>query len=262
MSQSKKVAFEAISNFTSCLAEIFGEKQKSLALYDRLLKRTTIDHSDAVDRHFTAFKSFCIVNKKHIIDQDTNFEISSIVYSPRVYIDLKPIFSWADADTASTIWSHLVSILALVDTSMASKCKETLARLSENVNVENATPESDDFLSNLMSKVEKHVNPDASPQEAMASIFSSGMIGEIMSSFTSGMQNGQMDITKLMGSVQKMMGNIATTDGGGDTTGDAPGGMPDMMGMVSNMMGMMGGLGGAGGGINPAEMLKELQGKK
>lgn len=250
MSQSNLIVFQAISNFTKCLAEIYGSEQKSLALYERLINHTTLSHADAIEKHIAAFRAFCTTNRDKILEQnDKELDNPSIVYSPRVYINLKPIFEKADEDTKSTIWSHLVSILALVDKTSSSLCKDALAKLMTKI--DEPTPESDDFISNIMNKVEKHVKPDASPQEAMASIFSSGIISELMTSFTTGMQNGQMDVGKLMGSVQKMMGGIQGEE--------APEGAGDMMGMMTNMMGMLGG--GAGKGPNIAELMKDLNKK-
>ena len=69
MSNSNLLAFEAISNFIKCLSEIFGDKQLSLAMYNRLITRTTLSHSAAIKKHVDAFKTFCIINAKQLLEQ-------------------------------------------------------------------------------------------------------------------------------------------------------------------------------------------------
>lgn len=222
---SNLIGFKAICNFTSDLAEIFGQNQKSLALYARLLKKTTIGHTDVIDKHINAFRTFCISNRQSIMDRNCADLVNPcIVYSSRVFIDLKAIFEKADKETKDTIWSHILSISAIVDP--AGKAKEVLRSLK----AQPASAKEDEFLSNIIEKVEKHVDPNAKPEEAISAILNSGFIGELVGSLNGGVSDGSLDLGKMMGSIQKMMGSLGSE-------GVAGGGMP--MDMLNTMFSSM-----------------------
>jgi hypothetical protein len=223
--------FKAISTFVSDLGECFSQDNHALALYERLLNKTQLAHTEAVEKHITAFRNFCLENKDAIVERKETFSCS-IVYSQKVFIDMNIIFKLnIDEDTRNTIWSHLLTIYALVDPS--GPARNMLIKSQSVVKFE-GDGEEDDFLNNVISKVEKHINPDTTnPQEAIASIMSSGMITDLVSSLNTGISSGKLDLAKMMGSVQKMVGTMSDS-GSGD-----PGTM-DAMNMLNSMMGMMG----------------------
>lgn len=162
----------------------------------------------------------------------------NITYSPKVFIDMNFIFSLEmDDETSNAIWSHLLTILAIL--LPETNAKEILKNKDSNSNSNSIMKfegegEEEDFLNNIISKVEKHVNTDTTnPQEAIASIMSSGMITDLVSSLNNGLSSGKIDIGKMMSSVQKMVGNISGEAGNDPSTSDA-------MSMLTNMMSMMG----------------------
>ena len=88
----------------------------------------------------------------------------------------------------------------------------------------------DDFLSNIMNKVESSVDPNTdNPTAALGQIMSGGLMTDLMGSMTSGMQDGSLDLGKLMGSLQKMVGKLSDTD-------DAP---PEIKAMTGNLTQML-----------------------
>jgi hypothetical protein len=233
------VCFKAISNFTSELGDMFAKKQRSLKLYCRIINKTTISHGKAISKHTDAFRQFCIQNRDAIINKNSaKLTTNRISYSQRVFIDMKDIFKLADKDTTEVIWAHLLCISAIVDP--AGKAKEVL---KQNLKDGKTGSEETNFLTNIIDKVEEHVDPTANPMEAVSSIMQSGIFTDLIGGMNKGFNDGSLDLGKLMGAVQGMVGKLS--DGGEGGSQDASG----AMNMITSMMGNLGNLGnGAGAG--------------
>ena len=244
------VVFKAIANCTQALSEEFGKKQHSLALYCRLINKTTLAHDAPIKKHISSFTSFCISNRDAITSKDHTKLVDSIIkYSDKVFINMKHIFNLADSDTQSVIWSHLLTISALVDSS--SNAKEILKSL--DILKQTDSSEESDFLSKLMEKIESHIDPNATPMQAMASIMSSGILGDLIGGMNSGLSDGSLNLPKIMASVQKMITKMSSK------TGNTKGG-EDAMNMINGLMGMMGGAGAGSGGAGGVDMASMMQG--
>lgn len=235
MSDNILITFKAISNFTNELGEMFAKKQRSLKLYCHLINKTTIAHDKPIQKHINAFRAFCVANRESITQKNEELKITKILYSQRVFIDMEEIFKIADKETKDAIWSHLLCISALVDP--AGKAKEILKKSIEDSKSGGGESE---FLTNIIDKVEQHVDPNANPMEAVSSIMQSGIFTDLIGSMHNGMSDGSLDLSKLMGTVQNMVSSL-----GEQTEGDPN--MPNPMSMISTMMGAMGGMGGMGG---------------
>lgn len=257
VTDSTLITFRAISNFVNDLTEIFGTHQRPLKLYCHLINKTTLTHDKAIQKHIENFKVFCVNNRSAIMTKNINqFTQPKIIYSERVFIDITNIFSNSDRETSETIFSHLLTISALVDP--AGKAKEVLKELKNQSGVEGSGGETD-FISNILEKVEQHVDPNANPMEMVSSIMQSGVFNELVTGMGNGVQNGTLDLGKLMGSVQKMMGNLdlGTNNGNNSETGQ-----PDLSGMMSmlpGMMSMLGGLGNISNNTNNTDVIKSLE---
>uniref|UniRef100_A0A6C0LVF3 Uncharacterized protein n=1 Tax=viral metagenome TaxID=1070528 RepID=A0A6C0LVF3_9ZZZZ len=253
------VTFKAISNFCISLEEVFGKQQRSLKLYVRLITKTTLSHEKAIKKHISAFSNFCLANRDALeVKEASKLIMDKISYSERVFIDIKNIFSVADKETSSVIWKHLLIISALVDPT--GKARQILKDSSKK-GCESATEAN--FLHDIIGKVEKHVDPDANPMDAVASIMKSGVFAELVGGMGDGLQDGSLDLGKLMGTVQSMvtsLGGEGEGEGGGEgmdlmssmmgslSTGSSEGGAPPDL---SGLMSMMGGIGGQEGGGAP-----------
>ena len=227
------LTFKAITKFVSELSETFGTDNHSLKLYARLLDKTTISHDNAMKKHIDIFRNFCIKNRDCITSKNTTFVNSKIEYSPKVFIDLDDIFKNSDAETANVIWKHLLTISALVDP--AGKAKEILKNNKESKEA--------NFLSDILNKVENTVSPNSNPLEAVSSIMSSGLFTDLISGMNNGIQDGSLDLSKLMGTVQQM----CTSIGGGNI---------DLAKMAENASTENSENGG--GEVNPMNMLNSM----
>ena len=256
-------AFSCIKRFITELSEQFGEEHRPVALYAHLLSKTTPDHAEAISKNVKLFYEFAIANRDAIYSKDVDSLVDTkISYSEKVYVDISEIFKLADAGIHKVMWIHILLISALVDPT--GKAKQVLK--------EDPKKEST-FMSGVLEKIEKNVDPNADPKDALGSMMSSGLVGDIMSEMTSGLQNGEFDIGGLMGSVQNILKGISpSTDGGetpdiakmmdgmmkgltpSDEDGDGP---PDLAKM---MEGMMKGLSPSGGGEGVPDLAKMMDG--
>ena len=237
-----EILFRAIKTFVNDLADIYSYDIHALALYDRLLQKTTIQHVEAVDKHISAFRKFFDVNKTAILEDSTKFE-GIIEYSKKVFIDMNDVYRVVASDIAKievrkAIRMHLLTISALLDP--ASGAKDMLVSLNgvvdtgKPIRFEGESNE-ENFLNGIMDSVTKTVQSGGgldeikSPQDAMTKMLGSGVINEIVSNISSNMATGNLDIGKMFGAVQNMVGNLTKN------SQDDPQ-LTQMLGMM-NMMG-------------------------
>lgn len=224
LSDLEQSTFKTIATFVKDLGEIFASSYHELALYDRLLQKTTLTHEVGVRKNINAFKTFCVNNRKPIISRNHKEVTGNIVYSDKVFINIKEILLNADADTRKVIWLHIIKICAFVDPS--TKAREIL---KENVSNES------NFIDEIMTKVEQNVdlNTATNPLEAVTSIMNSGVFNDLMTGMNNKLQDGSIDLGKLMGTVETLCSSIKSEDG-------------------------MGAMGGMGGGAEIFKMIQKI----
>lgn len=195
------LSFKAIQTFISALNEEFGEQNKPLRLYNRLIEQTTFSHDQAIKKHVNAFSLFCVVNRDSIYTKKHDFVDPEIIYSENVKLDIGDIFIMADMEQRKIMWQHILTISALVDTS--GRAKQILKELNDNSNETN-------FLTNIIEKIESNVNINQTqnPMEAVGQIMSSGVFTDLLGSMNSQISSGQLDMNKMMNVVQNMVGVI------------------------------------------------------
>ena len=149
MEDNTLIVFNSITKFVHSLNECFGEKQRSLQLYSRLIEKTTIIHEGPIQKHITAFQDFCDKNQEAIYENDeTKFTQTNISYSERVFINMSDIFENASKNEKETIWKHLLLLMVRFDPAGKAKkiLKESLKKSQENNDNEK------NFLDNIISK--------------------------------------------------------------------------------------------------------------
>lgn len=199
------VLFKCIVDFIHCLREMFGKQQHSLELYDLLMEKTGIVHQDPIKKHLKIFRNFVSENETAILEScEEKMTQWRIDYSEKVYIDLKEIFESSTIEDKNTIWQHLLTLLAvLVPASNAKNVLKEQKKKKES--------NGGDFLTNMIQKVEQHVDPNmaSDPAQMMSGILSSGLFTELMNDMNNGMSNGDLDLNQMMGSLQGMIGNMS-----------------------------------------------------
>ena len=203
------VLFKCIVDFVHALRELYGEQQHSLELYALLLEKTGIIHQEPIKKHITLFYEFVFDNQEAILENsETLFNSWTITYSEKVFIDLKQIITTCSVEDKRVIWQHLLTLLAvLIPTSRA---KEILQRKKEKATAARED-KSDTFLTDMIEKVGKHIDPSktSDPTEMMSSIMNSGVFSELVTDMSESMNNGNLDVKKIMGNLQGMLGNIS-----------------------------------------------------
>jgi hypothetical protein len=227
--------FGVIKAFVNDIGEFFAKDSHPLALYERLINKTSSEHTEAIEKHIVAFRKFCTDNDDNISNKVAVFT-EPIFYSQRVYIDMNEILKLASNTDATCIWKHLLTISALLNPTGKAYHVLKSSEVDEEPSVTAVLkPECDgeegEFLVDIISKVEKHVKSgegitNSDPQAAIASIMSSGLITDLVGSLNNGISSGKLDLAKMMTSVQKMVGNLSAE-------------MGEDNGMLGNMMGMM-----------------------
>jgi hypothetical protein len=229
MDNNAIISFKAITTFITDLHNEFGTKYKSISLYQRLLEKTGIVHTGPILKHIDCFRNFFLTNKEAMETQDvTKLVETKISYSERVFVDIDLIFKDTDPNTAKIIWQHLLTIWGLIDP--LSDAKQSLRSLSSNTSTGVI---EDDFLNNIISKVEQTVDPSkmsgANPMEMVSNLMQSGVFNDLISGMQGGLSDGSLDMNKLMGSVQGMMTKMAPN-------GQLPPEIAGMMNMMSPML--------------------------
>ena len=255
MNDNSLIAFKTIATFVDELAESFKDEHRPLKLYSHLLKKTTLGHTKAIKTHIKAFTKFCLENRASIVDKKPEWKSPKIEYNQRVFIDMDAVFSLIgkDKETQNIVWTHILTLSALLDPTGQAKqiLKEQASSSDEGDEAE--------FLSDIISKVESSVDPNANPMDAVNSIMQSGVFTELVSGMGNGLQDGSLDLNKLMGTVQKMVTKLndqvpegeggeqtvdmintmmGTIQAGANNTQNGDNSPPDLSGML-NMMGPM-----------------------
>lgn len=230
MDDKTALAFNTICNFIRDLNASFGNKQKSLMLYGHLIEKTGLIHMEPVKKHISIFKAFVQANEDAIEKRNKKlFKTGKIMYSERVAIDLLGVFQMCDRDEESVIWNHLLTISAVLDPN--SNAKKVLKEMRET----KSTPSGagggmeDNFLKNIIDKIgneiSTHDGEDLNPMQMIGSMMSSGVLNDVFQSLSTGMNDGNMDLGKMMASMQGLMQNLNTMVGensSGDTKDHAP----------------------------------------
>jgi len=212
-SDSNVLIFKCICNFIKDLNESFGKYQKSLLLYAHLIEKTGIIHEEPIKKHMMCFHDFVKANEEAILAKDwALMNAFTIHYSDKVFIDIRDVYQRADAEEKKILWMHLITLLAVLHPS--SQAKKVLQEEKSRKEKVGEEANEEQFLSKLIDKVSVHMNPKTStPTEMMSNLMTSGVFNELVDNMNQGFSNGDLDIGKMIGSLQSMIGNLNTMVG-------------------------------------------------
>jgi len=223
------ITFRTICNFVNDLAEEYGKRHKPLLLYKRLANHTQISHDKAIKKHISIFTDFCSANREALEGQDSSkLSVKRLVYSERVFIDIDFIFRVADGETAPVIWQHLLTISALTDP--LGNARDILKKRGGG--------DETKFITDIITKVQDNINPNATPMEAITNIIKSGVAQDVFGGIKGRLQSGNLDFGKIMGSLKTVVSNY-------ETTAEPNSESAKSLNMVGNFLGTISGEGGA-----------------
>lgn len=204
MDDNTALRFNTICNFIRDLNESFGGRQKSLMLYGHLIEKTGLIHIDPVKKHIQIFQNFVKENEDAIVNKDKKlFKNPRIVYSDKVAIDLNEILRMSDREEEKVIWTHLLTITAILNPE--SKAKQVLKEKPDK---------EDNFLKNIMEKIGEQVQStdgqEVNPMQMIGNMMSSGVFNDIFQGLSGGVNDGELDMGKMMNSMQGMMSSMTS----------------------------------------------------
>jgi hypothetical protein len=124
-------AFQNIVEFIQSLKNYYGEKNKQLNLYNRLVAKTYISDTQVVLRHVEVFRLFCVSNREAISERDTKkFTNSTIHFSDRIMLNIADILDHLDPESKLVAWDYILVIDALLDPENGAK--QLLTALKNN----------------------------------------------------------------------------------------------------------------------------------
>jgi len=253
--------FKTISSFVKELNDFAGESQHTLKLYSRLISKTKMYNKIPVQKHINAFSSFCSANKDSIFEMNKDkINLNIVKYSERVYIDFKHILDIVDTETEKIIWKYFQKIYNLI---FENTPNNTLVK---KTNLEDF--EDFEFLRDIFEKIKKQVNLNSNPVEIISQLINSGLFSELISSINSAIENGDLNIQKLLNFIKKLSTNISQTDSplSSGLQGENGEGLSDMLNSLQGENGegltnMLSSLLQGENGEGLSDMLNSLQGE-
>jgi len=210
-SDNRILTFKCICNLIKDLNDSFGKYQKSLFLYSALMEKTGIIHEEPIKKHIKIFYTFIKENEQAILEkQEKNFQSYKIMYSDKVGIDFQHIFELADNDEKKAIFHHLLTMMAVLDPS--STAKEVLKKEIENKKKLGEKPSEESFLKDIINKVNDQMDDNMdNPLQLMNKMMSSGVFNEIVENMNTSLSSGDLDLGKMVNSIQMVLGNLNGT---------------------------------------------------
>lgn len=217
MQDHKLKTFNAISSFVQDLNTEFGKKYKPVALYNRLIERTTIRDFVTVDKHIQAFKKFFESNPGYIKNKSITTGMV-INYSERIFLDLSKIFSKTSSDSHKHIHQHLFTIYTLLNigTQQGREALESLRANYKNesfAELELPNTTEGNFVKNTMAEMVNQLGSmeedNVNPMAMIGKMMSSGFVGKFMGELETKFQGGEMNISSLMNVVSNVITSAA-----------------------------------------------------
>jgi len=224
--------FGKILSFVNEFKQVFNKDH--IVKYHKLLKKTPIGMEEAIKKHVNIFKLFVTENRDAILSNKKEELKGDIIFSKNIYLNLLKCMETADTDTCNVIFKHLQVILYLMnpeDDAIKQKCQDSIA--SKQAAVKTSKGGEDKFLQNFMSKIESSFSEKEikNPMEAAMNLLSTGIFQDMVGSMKEGVNSGELDISRLLGSVQGMLGGL----GGAGLENDPQ--LNSMINMASSLMG-------------------------
>jgi|SRR3989344_1864870 len=187
--------FNIIKEFISDLTVL---NLKNVHSYNTILKATTLQHKVAIKKHVSLFKNYCCLNNDAIREKNKDLLKSRVVYSKKVFLDFKLILLITSEEETETIWKYLLLLLYYIDPS--DKTRSILKTITNEEDRE--TKLVDDIVTKL-SNAQPSEETDATT--AIMNLMSSGVISEITSNITSESNKGNINLKKLLGTMNNLI---------------------------------------------------------
>lgn len=213
--------FQIISDFVGNLTEYFSDNNhariKPLKLYNRLVSKMSLDKKDVIQKHISVFKSYCKTNRMAIRNRDKDMMMSSIVFSKKIYIDMEYIFKYIDNESEHVVWEYLLSISAFLDPE--NNTRDLLKDKRKNTSQPDMNGMSNmlGMLPMLMNglggglgdlDIEGLMSGKGDMSSMIEGLLNSPVFSSVSDKFEGCIEDGKIDIKKMMAAVKELMGDI------------------------------------------------------
>jgi hypothetical protein len=246
-------AFECVEDFVELLWDNFKVSKRAtpLSLYRRIVthirnKKTESLNEDGVNKALSGFRQFLCTFETQIMENNMDKipKGTVIKYGNRSDICLeiqKYIYLCnknSDEDTRDLIREHLITISAILEPNK-DKMNEKLAQLGHlenstnlenleglDLNIDTSTREGQ-FIGNIIERTKNSVgeSEDGRPPDMMG-LLQSGIIQDMFQGMQ-GVASGEMDMMKMVGTMQNALGALASASQPQGTPGP-PGTHPEL----------------------------------
>jgi len=206
-----EIIFRKCFDFVNELNDVFGTDHPELALYHKLMDKGP-KHEKALRTQVSVFEKALLSCHEAIVKEDISNLVEQIEFSKRVFIPIKQICIESDDATAAVIFNHLQVILMLLKPDQ-EESKELKHKIMNEIKREKQEQEelaSDKeamFLNNFMGDIERTLDGKEfnNPADAIADLFKNGKLFQLANEIGSGIQNGSLNLDKLVGKVTSRM---------------------------------------------------------
>lgn len=194
---SDTLAFDSILNFLSDLAEAFPNT--SAGSYYSYITNIKVGDKEERSKNVKLFSAFCAANRDEIVkDSLEQLKMHKICYSDsEVPFDIQEVFDDSTfSDNREIILKHLLTISALVDEE--SNAKQIL------LSMERSNIFGDPSITSLFGKITEDIERQdmggtTDPMKMIENLMKSESFGSLVSSLTSKVQSGEINVNNLMG---------------------------------------------------------------
>jgi hypothetical protein len=261
--------------FVNELNKVFSDKYPNIRLYYKLMKKTPVGNTKAIEKHVQLLLEYININTEAIKNKSIKqLQNKNIIFTDKIFLNLTECLNNTDKETRNTMFTHLQLLLYISNPN--DELKTILQKTSSSPSTK---PEESKFIDDFIGKIESQFNEQEfkDPLSAAMNMMQSGLFSEIIQNMNDGVKSGSLNPQKLLGSVQGMLGDL--TGGSVDINNilsgqmsnlEIPGGengenvnidMNQMFSMVGNLMGGLNGGGSNQGGntnSNPMNMVSSL----
>jgi len=209
--------------FVNELSDSFSSVYPNIRLYYKLMNKTPVSNTNAIQKHNDLIIKYLNANKEAIKTKDSsllNESISTknIIFNDKVYINLTECIKQSDPTTKNIIFNHLLLLSYIADPTNEwrelvkqsfidnSKNKKAASTNSSTTNSANEFKFLDEFKDKIQEEFEDKEFSD--PMSAALSMIQSGFFTDMIQGMSSKVESGEIDAQKLLGSVQGMLGNL------------------------------------------------------
>lgn len=220
MADDLVLAFKSICNFVKDMNFAFGDKLPNLQKYAFLLEKTGIMNEEPVRKHVAIFSEFTRENEEAILQSSVGMlrNNHTIRFSDKVLIDLSEVIQLADTADLDAMWTHLLTILAILHPEN-QRAKEALKERKKSTTkqdddiipaekpfVPSTTTAEDPFagIGGLFQGLLSGIDTTGDPASTFQNLLSSPLVSNVIKN----LGDGDMDINKIMDGMQQTLSTL------------------------------------------------------